>query len=456
MPAADLATAIASHWDDDIVAQLTDYVRIPAKSPHFDPDWKKNGHIDRVIALAEAWVRRQKVRGLELEIVRLKGRTPLLFFDVPASGKGAGDSTVVLYGHLDKQPEMTGWHSGAGPWIPRFEDGKLYGRGSADDGYAVFASLAALAALDARNLPHARCVGIIETCEESGSYDLPAYLEHLAPRLGKVDLVIGLDSGCGDYERLWATASLRGIAAGTLTVDVLTEGVHSGDASGIVPSSFRIARNLLDRLEDSLTGRILPSEFHMPIPEERVEQARAAADIMGELVIRKFPFAGDTKPMVGGRAEAILNRTWRPALSVIGADGRRQSQARQCAAAADVLKLSPGFHRHSTASGRPPTCSVCSKPIRRTAPSCTSNRTRRPRGGMHRRRRRGSRKPSIPRHAHTTVNPRRRWVRAERSRSWGCWAGASRRRNSSSPASSARIRTPTVRTNSSTCRTRKS
>jgi len=321
VPAADLATAIARHWDDDIVAQLTDYVRIPAKSPHFDPDWKMNGHIDRVIALAEAWIRRQNVRGLELEIVRLKGRTPLLFFDVPASGKGARDHTVVLYGHLDKQPEMTGWHADGGPWIPRFEDGKLYGRGGADDGYAVFASLAALAALDARNLPHARCVGIIETCEESGSYDLPAYLEHLAPRLGKVDLVIGLDSGCGDYERLWATASLRGIAAGTLTVDVLTEGVHSGDASGIVPSSFRIVRNLLDRLEDSLTGRILPSVFHVPIPEERVAQARAAADIMGELVIRKFPFAGGTKPMVGGRAEAILNRTWRPALSVIGADG---------------------------------------------------------------------------------------------------------------------------------------
>ena len=144
MPAADLATAIARHWDDEIVPQLTDYVRIPAKSPHFDPDWKKNGHIDRVIALAEAWVRRQPVRGLELEIVRLKGRTPLLFFDVPASGKAPAIPPCVLYGHLDKQPEMTGWHEGSGPWIPRFEDGKLYGRGGADDGYAVFASLAAI------------------------------------------------------------------------------------------------------------------------------------------------------------------------------------------------------------------------------------------------------------------------------------------------------------------------
>jgi acetylornithine deacetylase/succinyl-diaminopimelate desuccinylase-like protein len=322
MTAATLSAAIAAKWDDEIVPHLTDYIRIPAKSPHFDPDWKKNGHIERVVALAEAWVRKQLVRGLEVEIVRLKGRTPLLYFNVPATlKKGARDATVLLYGHLDKQPEMAGWLAGYGPWSPRFDDGKLYGRGGADDGYAVFASLTAIAALQAQGIPHARCAGMIETCEESGSYDLPAYLDHLAPRLGRVDFVVGLDSGCGDYERLWATTSLRGIAAGTLTVEVLTEGVHSGDASGVVPSSFRIARHVLDRLEDSGTGRILPAEFHAPIPEERATQARAAADIMGELVMRKYPFAGVTKPMVAGRAEAVLNRTWRPALSVVGAEG---------------------------------------------------------------------------------------------------------------------------------------
>ena len=322
MPANPLATAIARQWDDEIVPQLTDYIRVPAKSPHFDPDWKKNGHIERVIKLAEAWVRKQPVRGLEVEIVRLKGRTPLLYFNVPATGKKAArDATMLLYGHLDKQPEMTGWLDGFGPWIPRYADGKLYGRGGADDGYAVFASLAAIGALQAQGIGHARCAGMIETCEESGSYDLPAYLDHLAPRLGKVDFVIGLDSGCGDYERLWATTSLRGIAAGTLTVEVLTEGVHSGDASGVVPSSFRIARHVLDRLEDSGTGRVLPAEFHMPIPEERAAQARVAADVMGDMVIRKYPFKGGTKPMVSGRAEALLNRTWRPALSVVGADG---------------------------------------------------------------------------------------------------------------------------------------
>ena len=312
-----LLSAISTQWDVEIVPQLAEYIRIPAKSPDFDPQWEIHGHIERAIRLAEAWVGKQPVRGLTFEIVRLPGRTPLLYFDVA----GTGDRSVLLYGHLDKQPEMVGWREGFGPWDPLFENGKLYGRGSADDGYAVFAALAAIGALQAQGIAHSRCIGMIETCEESGSYDLPAYLDALAPRMGKVDFVVGLDSGCGDYERLWATTSLRGLAGGRLTVEVLTEGVHSGDASGIVPSSFRIARKLLDRIEDATTGHVLPAEFQAPIPAERVEQAGRAAEILGDIVISKYPFADATQPMVSDRSEALLNRTWRPALSVIGADG---------------------------------------------------------------------------------------------------------------------------------------
>ena len=319
MNPSTLLAAISRQWDDEIVPLLTEYVRVPAKSPHFDPQWEANGHIERVIRLAEAWVKKQPVRGLNAEIVRLPGRTPLLFFDIPASN--GSDRTILLYGHLDKQPEMVGWRARYGPWDPLYEGGKLYGRGSADDGYAVFAALAAIGALQAQGVAHSRCVGMIETCEESGSPDLPAYLETLAPRMGQVDFVVGLDSGCGDYERLWATTSLRGLTGGKLTVEVLTEGVHSGDASGVVPSSFRIARELLDRIEDSANGRMLPKEFYAAIPPERAEQAKRAADILGDLVIRKYPFAGSTQPMVEDRAQALLNRTWRPALSIIGADG---------------------------------------------------------------------------------------------------------------------------------------
>jgi acetylornithine deacetylase/succinyl-diaminopimelate desuccinylase-like protein len=320
VPAIDskaLSQLVSNQWDRDIVPQLVEYIRLPCKSPHFDPQWQNNGHIDAAVALAERWCRAQAIPGLHLEVLRLEGRTPLLFFEVP----GDASRTVLLYGHLDKQPEMIGWRTDTGPWTPLIEGGKLYGRGGADDGYAVFASLSALRGLHDQKIPHARCVGLIECCEESGSYDLPAYLQALAARIGKVDLVVGLDSGCGNYDQLWMTTSLRGLAAGTLTVEVLTEGVHSGDASGVVPSSFRIARQLLNRLEDPSDGRILPKAFHVQIPEERLQQAEQAGQILGNTIWTKFPFAGETRSMVTEAGEAVLNRTWRPFLSVVGADG---------------------------------------------------------------------------------------------------------------------------------------
>jgi acetylornithine deacetylase/succinyl-diaminopimelate desuccinylase-like protein len=312
-----LEAFLSQKWDDEIVPRLIEYIRIPCKSPHFDPDWASHGHIDAAVALAEDWARAQDVAGLTLEIVRLRDRTPVIFFELEGDAPG----TVLMYGHLDKQPEMTGWREGYGPWSPVLQEGKLYGRGAADDGYAIFASLAALSALKAQGVAHARVVGLIECCEESGSYDLPAYLEALRSRIGEVDLVIGLDSGCGNYDQLWVTTSLRGIAAGTLRVEVLNEGVHSGDASGVVPSSFRIARSLLDRLEDAQTGRILPPEFQCEIPAERRDQARLAGRTLGDAMLTRFPFAGTTGPMTHDHEEAVLNRTWRPFLAVVGADG---------------------------------------------------------------------------------------------------------------------------------------
>jgi len=312
---------ISEFWDDAIVPALVNYIRIPAKSPHFDPDWKKNGHIERVVTLAADWCRAHALPGMHLEVLRLEGRTPLLYLDVPAH-KTVSAGTVMIYGHLDKQPEMVGWREGLGPWTPVIESGRLYGRGGADDGYSVFCAIAALKALRAAGRPHARCAFVIECCEESGSYDLPAYLDALAPRIGAPSFVVGLDSGCGNYSQLWATTSLRGIVNGLLTVDVLSEGVHSGDASGVVASSFRIARQLLDRIEDSESGAIVQdAAFHAPIPVERVEQARAAATVLGEGLHQRFPFLPGMRPMGTDLAELILNRTWRPYLGITGAEG---------------------------------------------------------------------------------------------------------------------------------------
>jgi acetylornithine deacetylase/succinyl-diaminopimelate desuccinylase-like protein len=324
---------ISQTWDREIVPQLQDYIAVPAKSPMFDPQWAQHGYIDTVVRNAAAWVEAQKVAGLKLELIRLEGRTPVLFFELPAS-RGAGDAdvsaqTVLMYGHLDKQPEFSGWRNDLGPWTPKYEDGKLYGRGGADDGYAVYASIAALQALKSQQLAHPRIVGLIETCEESGSYDLLPYVDALRSRLGDVGLVICLDSGAGNYDQLWLTTSLRGMASGVLKVEILTEGVHSGDASGVVPSSFRIMRQVLDRLEDSKTGRLLPQSFHCEVPAERMDQARATAAILGDELYRRFPWVhydceGDTRlalPMTTDPVQALLNRTWAPTLSVTGAEG---------------------------------------------------------------------------------------------------------------------------------------
>jgi acetylornithine deacetylase/succinyl-diaminopimelate desuccinylase-like protein len=306
-------------WDDSILPSITEYIRIPNKSPHFDPQWVEHGYMEDAVTLMVGWATPQLAGfpGATLEVVRLPGRTPLIFIEVP----GDSDDTVLLYGHLDKQPEMKGWAEGTGPWIPVRKGDKLYGRGGADDGYAIYACLCALRALSEQKVPRGRCVIMIEACEESGSYDLPFYVDHLMARIGKPTLVVCLDSGCGDWDRLWLTTSLRGIAGGTLTVRVLTEGVHSGDASGIVPSSFRITRGLLSRIEDEATGEIKLPELYVQIPPQRIEQAKAAAQVLGEQVFAKFPFAGATRPMADDLGQMVLNRTWRPQLAVIGMDG---------------------------------------------------------------------------------------------------------------------------------------
>jgi acetylornithine deacetylase/succinyl-diaminopimelate desuccinylase-like protein len=319
MDTARLSRYVSDLWDDEIVPQLVEYIRIPNKSPMFDAKWVEHGHMDAAVKLMETWARSKlaKLPGATLEVVRLEGRTPLIYIEVP----GQGDDTVMLYGHLDKQPEMTGWADGLGPWTPVIKGDKLYGRGGADDGYAIFGSLSALLALHEQGVPHARCVVMIEACEESGSYDLPFYVDHLADRIGSPSLVVCLDSGCGNYDQLWLTTSLRGMTGGNLTVQVLEEGVHSGDASGVVPSSFRILRDLLSRLEDPATGQIKPKELYVEIPAQRVEQAKLSAEVLGEDIYDKFPWVDGMQPVTHDLAELVLNRTWRPQLAVTGIGG---------------------------------------------------------------------------------------------------------------------------------------
>jgi len=322
MDSSRLQQFVSKQWTEDLVPRLVEYIRIPNKSPMFDADWVKHGHMEAATQLLAGWAKKQPLSGMTVEIVRLEGRTPLIFIEVKGTdGGGVSSDTVLLYGHLDKQPEMTGWAPGLGPWEPVLQGDKLFGRGGADDGYALFGSLTALRALQEQGTPHCRAVILIEACEESGSPDLPHYVEHLLPRIGQPSLVVCLDSGCGNYEQLWCTTSLRGLVGGNLRVDVLREGIHSGDGSGVVASSFRVLRQLLSRIEDVETGGVKLEALHAAIPPDRLEQAKKAAQVLGLAVYDKFPFVEGMSPVVKDLDQLVLNRTWRPALAVTGVDG---------------------------------------------------------------------------------------------------------------------------------------
>lgn len=308
---------INTRWDDDIIPTLTDYIAIPNKSLMFDPEWKANGHMDRAVKLFTDWAHAHTLNGMTIDLIEEPDRTPLIVIDI----EGQTDNTILLYGHLDKQPEMLGWDDDKSPWEPVQIGDKLYGRGGADDGYALFCALTAIDALQQNNIPHGRCVIVIEASEESGSPDLVHYLDTLKPRIGNPSLIIALDSGCGNYEQLWNTTSLRGVIGGTLSVTVTTEGVHSGLGSGVIPSAMSVTRTLLDRIENSTTCSIIPDFLHADIPADRIEQATQAANILGDEIIQAYPFANQTQPTTPDLTELLLNRTWRPQLSVTGSDG---------------------------------------------------------------------------------------------------------------------------------------
>ena len=325
MSASDTIEAhVDTVWAASVLPSLMDYIAIPCVSVHFDPEWRPHGHLDQAVEHIRAWCAARTIAGLSVEVLELEGRTPLIFIEVPPflpeQHSAPLQDTVLLYGHCDKQPEMVGWRADLGPWKPVLEGTRLYGRGGADDGYAAYAALLAIESAQLAGLPHARCIVLIEAAEESGSPDLAVYIEEYSARIGNPSLVICLDSGCLDDQHLWVTTSLRGLAAGTLRVEVLREGVHSGSASGVVPSTFRIIRQLLDRIEDADTGRVLLPRLHVDIPADRRAQIEETASqfTIGD----DFPWIHDhVQPMETDPVEQLLATTWRPTVSYIGSEG---------------------------------------------------------------------------------------------------------------------------------------
>ncbi|MFT7220418.1 MAG: acetylornithine deacetylase/succinyl-diaminopimelate desuccinylase-like protein [Candidatus Azotimanducaceae bacterium] len=317
----EIKTYIEQYWEDQIIPSLSEYISIPNKSPLFDPDWEKNGYMEDAVSHIMAWVESQSVAGLHAEVHRITGKTPTILLTLEPIQPAENCLNVLIYGHLDKQPEFDGWHADLAPFTPVRKDNLLYGRGGADDGYAIYSAVAALKYLTVKSIAHPRIVILIEASEESGSPDLAAYMDKLEPVIGDPDLVIALDSTCGNYDQLWLTTSLRGMLIADLGVRVLEEGVHSGAAGGIVPSSFRILRQLISRIEDEETGNIKPSFLNDQVPEKRRQEAIEAAKILADSFADMYPFSGDTQPVSSDPVELVLNNTWMPSLAVTGIGG---------------------------------------------------------------------------------------------------------------------------------------
>jgi acetylornithine deacetylase/succinyl-diaminopimelate desuccinylase-like protein len=306
-------------FESEVLPVLSRYATIPCLSPAFDADWEEHGYLDAAMSQYAQWANSRAFLSHAVSVRQLPGRTPVLVVTVEATAPTTG--TVLLYGHLDKQPPLGDWSDGLDPYRPVRKGNRLFARGVADDGYAMFSALLAIEDLERNGIPHARCVVLIEASEESGSPDLEAHLDVLSQELGNVELMVCLDSGAHSYDRLWVTMSLRGVLNVDVTVEVLERGQHSGSASGVVPSSMRIMRQLLDRIEDSATGEILISELQPQIPLSHVTAASQVAETFGDVAGHEQPVVSGLELMGTDAAERILRRSWYPTLSIVGAQG---------------------------------------------------------------------------------------------------------------------------------------
>ena len=310
-------------WEDSIIPSLSEFIGIEALSPGFEPDWELKGELNSAIELFSSWLVDQELDGMTYKIHQIEGRTPVLLVTV----EGTGPGEVIFYSHLDKQPSREHlWSEGLHPLKAVRRDPWLFGRGALDDGYGGYVCVTALKMLQEQGIPYPRSHFLIETCEESGSYDLPPYLDELTQELGNPNLIVVLDSGGPDYEHIWVTEALRGLVAGTLSVQVSNEGVHSGMSGGVIPSSFRIQRILLDRVEDSNSGEILIPEMHVEISDKVRNEAEDLGGLLGDELWSQLPVVDNLKPQNEGAAEILLDMNWRPAMSVIGADGLPPTQ----------------------------------------------------------------------------------------------------------------------------------
>ena len=309
-----------------LIPSISEFIKIPNQSRSFDSEWATNGLQEKACKFAMDFAEKQEIQNLTMTLIEEKDKTPAILAIIDPFKNNETDitdisKTILMYGHIDKQPPLHGkWSKGLGPHTPVIKNNKLYGRGGSDDGYAWFTCILLAKTLQQNGIPHNRLVLFFETDEESGSRDLMHHLNKYKNQIGEPSLIICLDSGTTDYDHMCLTTTLRGLICFKLRVDVLTHGVHSGSASGIIPSSFRILRNVLDQFENSNTGE-LPPQFSVDIPQDKYGQAKLLTDLNQGNIDFKFPILEGVESMGYSGFQNYINRIWKPQLSITGIDG---------------------------------------------------------------------------------------------------------------------------------------
>ena len=310
---------IDAKWDDWYVKGLSDFIRVPNLSPNYDEEFLTNGRIEQAAECVDGYINQLQIEGITKHYFQPDGMSPMVVYTVePTQGC---TKNIMIYGHLDKQPWMEGWDEGLGPCEPVIRGEYLYGRGGADDGYAPFSAMLAVKNLQQQGVMLPRIALVLETEEESGSENLLDLLEAAKEVIGTPDYCFCMDSGAFDYNQLWLTSSLRGVCIVSLEVEFAKGGYHSGEVGGIIPETFRVARALLNRVDNAETGMVC-DDLQVEIPQWARDEAVVMAGHSGAEMHTKYNYHEGCVPMnADNLAEMYLNNTWRPNLSITGASG---------------------------------------------------------------------------------------------------------------------------------------
>ena len=318
-----LHETISKIFNTTTLPNLMNFIRIPNTSPEFDPDWDKNNLLLKASKLIITFIKTLQLKNTEITLLKDENHTPFILTETKSS-KEKEKNTILFYAHIDKQPNCEGWDKGKSATNPIIENGRLYGRGSIDDGYAIYSILTAIKYCQDNNLFTNRIICIFECSEESSSDDLNYYFDKLIPFFGNdISLFCCVDLTCLDYKKMWIVNCIRGVMDFDVKIYTLNNDIYSNFTKGVFPDNFMIFRKLCDLLRNEKGEFLIPELIisEDKIPKDRKKELEEASKEIGIDFIKVLPLYNNTKPMKDDIYKLLLNNIWKVSMIIKGIDG---------------------------------------------------------------------------------------------------------------------------------------